>query len=369
MTAKRLLELSTEIRENLELSSYTSFGLGGPARYFIECQQPEALIQGMKLAYEDQLATYILGHGSNLLVADEGLDAAVFKWAGGDIRILEEDSVSALVEVDAGVSWDLFVEWTLAHGLSSLASLSGIPGCVGAAPIQNIGAYGGELSDHLLSLKAFDLFDEIEREFRADQCGFSYRSSHFKTLWSGRFLILSLRFSLAKESTIQVSYSALAQRIGERVEPHALRRSVLAVRREKSMLDDSKDPNARSAGSFFTNPIIQATSAKELSQAYPGLPVYPMGSELAKLPAARLIEMAGFERGHQHGQAGLSAKHTLAIINRGQARAQEVIELAAQIRYQVWRQFGVVLVPEPQFLGFAAGPTGSMVLDSLAPLK
>jgi len=325
--------------------------VGGPARDYIEIFEPQALAELLPGVKEQPL--HILGGGSNLLVADEGFDGLVVRIRSAHFR-REGDRL----DLGAGLSWDQAVQAAIAEGLAGLECLSGIPGDVGAAPVQNIGAYGQELGDSLESVEVMDRQGRRQR-LSAEACRLSYRSSLFREQ-PGRFVILSIRLRLSTRSLVQPQHPGLRARVEGAISLERLREEVLKLRRAKSMLLDPEDPNYRSAGSFFLNPIISQRHFEGLQKRLKTqgfgpeeLPFWPLPSGV-KLSAAWLIQQAGFPPGFAQGRVGLSSRHSLALINRGGASAQEIVCFAAFIRRRVQARFGLSLSPEPIFLGFKA---------------
>lgn len=342
------------IQEHVPLSTLTTLQVGGPARYLARASTLEEVREVLALAHRLGTPVYPLGDGSNLLAADEGFDGLVLQSAD---ESLELDPRSGRVRSGGGLSWDELVDRTVAEGLAGLECLSGIPGRVGAAPIQNVGAYGQEVADTLEAVEVLERSSGQVSVLPREACGFGYRMSHFKAAWRGRYLVTAVEFALRPGGAATLRYGDLTRRFGlgpdDPPPPLAeVREGVLEVRRTKSMVLDPQDPNCRSAGSFFTNPVIPQEQADELRRRLPELPVHPGGPGLAKLPAAWLIEQAGFHKGHVRGRAGLSTNHVLALVNRGGATAADLLALAAEIRREVHARFGVRLEPEPNLLGF-----------------
>lgn len=350
------------LRHQVPFAELTTFGVGGPARHLARCEDTPGLRRALRWAREEGLPVFVLGGGSNLLVAENGFPGLALMPAGQELKI-RGDGDEVLVEAEAGVPWDRAVAAAVEAGGAGLEALSGIPGHAGAAPIQNIGAYGQELAQSLEKIALLDRETLDEREVTAAECGFAYRTSRFKEDWAGRFVITRLHFRLARQERAAVAYPELRRHLGlEPDEPARLadlRRAVLELRRGKSMLADPADPNGRSAGSFFLNPVVAPEAAAAVERRYRergggrDMPRWPAGDGI-KLSAAWLIEEAGFPKGYGTGRAGLSARHTLALVNRGGATAAEVLALAREVREGVRVAFGVLLRPEPILLGFAA---------------
>ena len=345
------------VEEKVSLASLTTLEVGGPARYLARSGGARELCDLLLWARKRKLPVFVLGGGSNLLVADSGFEGLVIQLEGGAIR-LESRGDRVLVKADAGVAWDLLVERVVAEGLGGIECLSGIPGRVGAAPIQNIGAYGQEVSETVEEVVGVDLTNGESQRWPGKRCGFGYRTSHFKGGWRGRFAVTRVDFLLPRRTHGAVRYPELRRRLGSvRDAPTPglaeVRAAVLEVRRSKSMLIEAEDPNRRSAGSFFTNPLVEPELAEHVRRCATGeVPAYPAPDGGIKLSAARLIEEAGFSRGYRLGRAALSSRHVLALVNLGGASAAELIALAAKIRTGVRAAFGVTLQPEPVFLGF-----------------
>lgn len=341
-----------------------TFETGGSTRYYRKVTSNSELKECVIWARDRGAQLHILGGGSNTLVADSGYNGLVvaLSSAGDDfstLEILQDRPHDVLIRVGAAQSWDAFVVYCVERGYGGVECLSGIPGTVGAAPIQNIGAYGQEVATLIQSVEVFCRKSLESLDIDSTLCDFSYRHSKFKTQWRHEYIVKSVSFRLSKDKDVRPSYPALVSKLSSNADLKEIRDHVLDIRRKKSMVYDSLDPNHRSAGSFFVNPILGSKIAQNLadkaSTAGKNMPLYPLSSELTKLSAAWLIEDSGFERGYRFGQAGLSTNHTLAIINRGGASTSEILELAALIRREVFHKFGVVLAAEPVMLGFEAG--------------
>lgn len=349
------------LQEHVPLAPRTTLGVGGPARFFAEGLDAGRIAKVIRHGRERGLPTFVLGGGSNLVVSDEGFEGLVATVDEFGIDITE-DHRSHRVRVGAGVVWDELVAFTVDERLAGLECLSGIPGRVGAAPIQNIGAYGAEAADSIIAVAAIDLSTGERRTFDRDACGFGYRTSIFKGAARDRYLITSVDFRLARNAPAKLNYEELRKAFGGRDSVSDLmevRDTVLRIRAGKSMVYDTEDPNHRSAGSFFVNPIVSSELADGVEAAaraggFEGsMPRFAAGAGQVKLSAAWLIERSGFERGFAFGQARLSPKHALAIVNTGSARASDIVALAGFVRRGVQRAFGVTLEPEPIFLGFS----------------
>ncbi len=363
------MDADITILENVSLAPRTTLEVGGPARFYAEPRTPEAAREALAWARDRGIPVMILGGGSNLLVADRGVPALVLCV---HIRGVEVYTLGGAVVMMAGAGepWDGLVARAVESGWAGLESLSGIPGAAGATPIQNVGAYGQEVSQTLLSVKAIELATGDEVEIPAGACGFGYRDSAFKRELAGRFLITHVAFSLRPGGAPSIRYAELSRALAGSPAPTLadVRRTVLALRRSKSMVHDPADENHRSAGSFFTNPIVTEAvldRAREAAEAVlrPGekMPEFPAGSGLTKLAAGWLIERSGFTKGAGEGAVGLSTRHALAIVNRGGATASEIVAFAASIKRRVRERFGVTLMPEPVLVGFEATETAELL--------
>jgi UDP-N-acetylmuramate dehydrogenase len=353
------MQLDLDIRENVSLAPFTTLKIGGPAKYFIKTTNDEELTKAFAIASSKRADILILGGGSNLLISDAGFDGYVIHIASKGIRFDDLGNYSH-VTGEAGENWDKFVEDCVSRGLVGIECLSGIPGNVGGTPVQNVGAYGQEVSQTILAVRCFDRSNKKIVELDNASCGFSYRRSIFNSTERDRYIVLSVTFALKLGVSPKIVYADLKEFFGD-TEPSAaeIRKAVIEIRRKKSMVIDESDPNSRSAGSFFKNPELSAEdfSAFEERAKTLGLgdvPSFPSG-EKRKLPAAWLIEHAGFQKGYKLGKAGISTKHSLALINLGDAEAADIIRLKDSIQSAVREKFAIELVPEPVFAGFDHG--------------
>jgi UDP-N-acetylmuramate dehydrogenase len=346
--------------EHVPLAPYCTLGVGGPARWLIEASDDATVHAAHRWARARGVPFLVLGGGSNLLVADAGVDALVVRIA---MRGVRTRSAGGAVEVTAaaGEPWDELVRWSVERGLAGLECLSGIPGLVGATPIQNVGAYGQDVSETVVSVQALDTSSgEVATLANAD-CGFAYRDSVFKRRDAGRFIVLGVTYRLTPGGAPAVRYADVDRYLRDRgvAAPTVgdVRAAVVEIRRTKSMVLDDADPNRRSCGSFFTNPILTAAQLRRVDALAGdgGMPRWPDRDGRTKLSAAWLIEHAGFSRGHREGAVGLSTRHALAIVAHERARAADVHGFARRIQDAVEARFGVRLVPEPVFWGFAPG--------------
>ena len=346
--------MSIEISENIPLAPLTTLGVGGPARYFTEAASEEELLDAIGFAREQGLEIFILGGGSNLLVSDDGFDGLVIKMALRGVDVSPPSRGKVIVEAAAGEEWDPLVAMCVDRGLAGFECLSGIPGLVGATPIQNVGAYGQEVSQTIVEVRCIDR-DSLEPVTLANsECGFAYRTSIFNTTRRGRYIVTGVTYQLTEGGAPYLDYRDLKKRFkGKTPSLVQVRRAVLEIRRAKSMVIDTADSNSRSAGSFFKNPIVSRERADEIAEAIgETVPYFTMTDGSIKIPAAWLIEWAGFSKGYILGNAGISQNHSLAIINRGGATADDIVALKDMIRHSVFSRFEIELVPEPVFLGF-----------------
>jgi UDP-N-acetylmuramate dehydrogenase len=340
------------MRVTVLLSALTTFGLGGPARELVSAPTTADLVAALRRCDTSGEPVLLLGGGSNLVVSDAGFPGTVVQIASSGLDV--NDTV---VRVDAGAPWDAVVAEAVSRGLAGFEALSGIPGSAGATPIQNVGAYGQEVSDTLVSVSVLDRMSGQRREVAAADCGLGYRTSVFRG--QSRYVVLEATFRLYDRGGMSepIRYAELARTLGVPVgEPAVLgdvREAVLGLRRAKGMVIDPDDPDSRSAGSFFTNPVLSAEDyAEACARAGVELPSYE-AVDGRKVPAAWLIEQSGFGKGFGDGRVGISSRHTLALVNRGGGTTAELLDLARVIRAGVLDRFGVMLTPEPVFVGAA----------------
>ncbi|HYH34149.1 MAG TPA: UDP-N-acetylmuramate dehydrogenase [Nocardioides sp.] len=338
-----------------ELRDHTTLRLGGPARRWVRATTADDLVEAVRAADAAGEPVLVLGGGSNLVVADAGFDGTVVEVATTGVSADADDPDdlaclgSVTVTVAAGEDWDGFVARAVERGWVGVEALSGIPGSVGATPLQNVGAYGQEVAQTIARVRTWDRVAATARTFAASDCGSGYRTSRFKRE-PGRYVVLEVTF-LLRQGTLgaPVGYAELARRlgveIGERAPLHDVRAAVLSLRAGKGMVLDPDDHDTWSAGSFFTNPVVAPEQLPE------GAPAWPHSDGLVKTSAAWLIEHAGFGRGYGDGAARLSTKHTLALTNRGSATAEQLLALAREIRDGVESAYGIRLVNEPVLVG------------------
>ena len=347
-----------QLQENVPLAPLTTFQIGGPARFFVEAASPGDVEEAVHFAQSRNLPLFVLGGGSNLLIADAGWPGLVLKVATRGIERTGDREGKATFEVGAGEAWDDFVGHAVEADCAGIECLSGIPGSVGGTPVQNVGAYGQEVSNSIDSVEAFDLRDRQIRELCNEACGFSYRTSIFNTTERGRFVILRVTYALVPGGSPYLEYADLKRYFEGRTQRPSLpetRAAVREIRARKGMLIVEGDPDCHSAGSFFKNPVLTEQQHAELTRlaSTKGLkvPSYPALEKNHKVSAAWLVEHSGFTRGYTLGHAGISTKHALALVNRGGATANEIVALKAQIQRRVEEKWGVKLEPEPVFVG------------------
>jgi len=337
------------------LAPLTTLGVGGAARWFARASSAADVAAAQAWADARRLPLFVLGGGSNLVVADEGFDGLVLQVALSGVSTTQRDGDS-LVRAGAGEPWDAVVAISVERRLAGIECLSGIPGTVGGTPIQNVGAYGQEVATVIECVTAFDRRERETIVLAASECGFAYRMSRFKAQDAGRFVVCEVTFRLRPGSPT-VAYPDVIEYVSRQgissPEVGHVRAAVLAIRRRKGMVIDAGDPDTRSVGSFFMNPVVDRAVWERIA---PHAPHFMMDNDSVKIPAAWLIEQSGFARGHVDGRAGVSTKHPLAIINRGGATARDVIRLARRIKAAVSDRFGITLRPEPVFVGFDDDP-------------
>lgn len=342
----------TSISENIPLAPYTTLKVGGCASFFLRAESEDAVFDGLAFADKHSLPAFILGGGSNLLISDDGFPGLVIQIALTGIEHHGE-----LLVARAGEDWDGFVDYCVKNDLAGVECLSGIPGFVGGTPVQNVGAYGQEVSETIASVRCLDRLDRGIVELSNQDCGFTYRTSIFNSTHRERFVVLSVSFALKPGGSPKLAYRDIIEHFGLH-EPTLgeVRDAVLQIRRAKSMVIDPKDPNSRSAGSFFKNPIVDRSKLAEIVAVSSDVPSFSFDETRVKIPAAWLIEHAGFHKGFALGNAGISSNHTLALINRGGATAAELLRLESDIQVAVRTKFGIDLTPEPVFLGLDNDP-------------
>lgn len=333
-----------------ELSKYTSFRVGGPASKIVQVSTEAQIIAAIEAAGDSPIL--IMGGGTNVLISDQGFDGTVIRISNNSVQAEVDACSGATLTIGAGEDWDTFVQTTIDRGFAGLETLSGIPGTVGAAPIQNIGAYGHEVAEFITRVRTYDRQEKALKTFTNSECQFSYRNSYFKA-HPGRYVVIEVQFQIRRgEFSDPITYLELAKKLG--VEPGdkapvaATRAAVLELRESKGMILKPDDHDSWSAGSFFTNPIISQQAADQLPNA---APKWPLTDGRVKVSAAWLIENAGIHKGDEVGGARISTKHVLALSNSGNATASDIAELAKRARNQVKEVFGITLEAEVNLIG------------------
>lgn len=342
-------------RADVPLAPLTTLRLGGPARRLVTAYDEQSVVEVVRAADEAGEPVLVLGGGSNVVLSDEGFAGTVVRVAVHGLSATQ-DGARVLLTAAAGEEWESFVGLCVADRLAGVEALSGIPGLVGASPVQNIGAYGSDVAQTIRTVRAYDRQAREVVELSAQECAFSYRHSVFKAA-PERWVVLAVSFALmSSELSEPVTYAELARTLGVGVGGRAplgeVRAAVLALRRGKGMVLDAGDPDTRSAGSFFTNPLLTAVELEQLLARAPQVPpTWPEPDGRTKVSAAWLIERSGFGKGSFDGPVGISSKHTLALVNRGGGTTAELRAVARAVRDGVREAFGVELVPEPVFVG------------------
>lgn len=341
------------ITEDADIGALTTFQVGGRARVLIELEKIDELPDALRYLHDRQLSWWLLGEGSNVVVDDGHLEGAVVRILDDTLEVETFEEGIALYAA-AGANWDDLVARSVEAGAGGVECMSGIPGSCGAAPVQNIGAYGQELADTLVSVDIFDLYTMRFGRLAAEACGFGYRTSHFKGQWRGRYIVTGIHLALPTRDTGLTTYGDLSRHFA--TSAHApsvkeVRDAVLQIRSEKAMVRDARRADCRSAGSFFTNPHLDEREFAAL-RAQPAaagrfIPSFPVGERI-KVPAAWLIEHAGTQRGEAEGGAAISSRHVLALTNRNNATCEDVLTLASRVRERVARCWGIELEMEPR---------------------
>lgn len=338
-----------QLCEKVALSAYTTFGVGGPARWFTEATDEVSVVKAVSWARQRALPVFVLGGGSNLLVSDDGFPGLVLHMA---IKGIEQDG--EVFHVAAGENWDGFVSLAVEREYGGIECLAGIPGTVGGTPIQNVGAYGQEVAKTIDTVRVLDTHTMQFRELIAAECGFGYRSSTFNSDQRGRLIVTRVTYRLRKNAAPKLAYADLQRHFSAHAGTPTLAQTAAAVREirhSKGMLLVDGEPDCHSAGSFFRNPVVTLEQYEEIaSRATVSVPKFAAGG-LVKIPAAWLVENAGFQKGYAMGAAGISNRHALAIINRGRATAGDILRLRDAIAGGVEAKFGIQLQPEPVWVG------------------
>jgi UDP-N-acetylmuramate dehydrogenase len=345
------------LQRNVPLAPFTTLGIGGPARLFIRAETVDEIREALSWTAAQHEPLFILGGGSNVLIADEGFDGVVLQIDLRGITVRNVDAEAVTVYVAAGEKWDDFVSFAVDRGWAGIECLSGIPGLTGATPIQNVGAYGQDVSETIIRVEVIERDTGRVVTLTNWECGFGYRQSVFKAAAKDRYVVVGVTFRLKPGGAASIRYPELQTYLDERaIDLHdlrAVREAVIAIRKRKGMVLDPADPDTRSDGSFFMNPVVSPAEFDDLllRAGTKNIPHFPSGDQI-KLSAAWLIEHSGFHKGFIHGNVGLSSKHTLAVINRGGGSAREVLELVRMIQDGVRDAFGVEIHPEPNVIWF-----------------
>ena len=346
------------IQEYIPLAPLTTLQVGGAARYFAAPVNEAEVREATQFAKSKQLPLFILGGGSNLVVADSGWPGLVLRIAIGGITS-QGTSGTAIFSAGAGGDWDDFVAHAVASNYAGVECLSGIPGSVGGTPVQNVGAYGQEVSETIESVQALDLKTDRIVTLANKDCGFAYRRSIFNTIERGRYIILRVSYRLKQDGAPSLTYADLQKHFSTWTTPPALsdvREAVRHIRRSKGMLIVAGDDDCRSAGSFFKNPVLSEPQSQDLHRRAEAqglkIPSYPALAAQRKVSAAWLVEHSGFSKGYTLGPVRISQKHALALVNSGHASAADIVRLKERIQNKVQESWGIMLDPEPVFVGF-----------------
>jgi UDP-N-acetylmuramate dehydrogenase len=340
------------VQKDIKLSTHTTIKIGGKAKYFVTVHSIKELKKSLLYATRKSLPSFIISGGSNTIFSDEGYQGVIIKTKIEGTKIVKENKKSIYIKAFAGTNWDTFVKYCVDNGYQGIECLSGIPGSVGATPIQNVGAYGQEVSQTVHSVECIDK-DSFKKIILSNQeCKFSYRDSFFKG--HQELIITSVIFKLRKLLRAKVNYPQVIQKLSSSVATLSkVRSTVIALRKEKSMILDLKDPNTRSVGSFFKNPIVGKNEFNLLQEKHGDIPFWNNGSSY-KISAAWLIEMSGFTKGYNYNpKVGLSTKHTLAVVNKNHATSSDLVMFVKLIQEEVYKQFSIQLIPEPILVGIA----------------
>lgn len=346
-------------RADVPLAERGTLGVGGAARWFMRAESAEDVAAAHQWCEERRVPWFVLGGGSNVVIADRGFDGLVLQ-IGMSGTVISRDGEDTLISAGAGESWDSVVETAVNRGLAGVECLSGIPGTVGGTPVQNVGAYGQDVSSTIERVTVYDCMGHTVQSLRGIDCGFSYRMSRFKHADEGRFVVCEVTFRL-RPGPATATYADVASYL-KRADVSTptvslVRDAVLNIRRSKGMVVDARDPDSRSVGSFFMNPVItEADRERVAAIAGERPPGFAVEGGRVKIPAAWLIERAGFTKGYTDGAVGISTKHPLALVNRGGATAADVLRLARAVKQVVGDRYGVWLRPEPIFVGFDTDP-------------
>jgi len=348
--------------ENVPLADLTTFGVGGPARYFVRISDEQEAASALAFAGERGLETIVLGGGSNVLISDDGYPGLVILNRLRGVTV-EETGAHVLVTVGGGEDWQDFVDLCVAQGWQGVECLAGIPGTVGATPVQNVGAYGQEVSQVISQVRCLEIATGKTVTFTNEECAFRYRESIFNTRDAGKYMVTSVTYRLAQGGAPVIRYRELEDLLSGIPSPALtdVRDAVISIRAGKGVLIKTGYESFRSAGSFFKNPVVtraQFESVESLVDGQGGAKnwAWPLPDGEVKVSAAYLIQCSGFDRGHCRGNVGLSRHHTLILINRGGATAREIADFAAEVQQRILDRFGVLLLPEARLIGFSPSP-------------
>jgi UDP-N-acetylmuramate dehydrogenase len=359
--------VNSGIESDVPLAEWCTLGVGGAARWFCEAGNEGAVIEALAWAQERGVRVHILGGGSNVVFGDEGFDGLVLRVNVRGV-VSNESNGRIIFRAGAGEVWDPLVAMAVEADCAGLECLSGIPGQVGGTPIQNVGAYGQEVSDVITSVRVVDRHTHAVVTLSNAECLFGYRTSRFKGADHDRFVVTHVEFSLARAGPPTVTYAdvvAYFQAAGNRSPSlHQVRQAILLIRGRKGMVIESGNPANRSVGSFFVNPVVTREHFARLLADATSMPHYIVGDNAVKIPAAWLIERAGFAKGFKRGEVAVSPFQAQAIINLGGATAADVLHLASDIKHAVWKRFDITLKPEPVFVGFPPSPELNWLLES-----
>lgn len=350
--------MNTNIKADIVLSDYTTIGLGGKAKYFLSCRTTDDICGALEFAKENKLTVQVLSGGSNIIFQDSGYDGLVLKIDLKGIEINEEENY-VYIKVKSGENWDEFVRMTIDKSLSGAECMTGIPGSVGATPIQNVGAYGQEVKEIIHSVTAIDRNTLDTITYNNSDCRFDYRTSRFKTDDKDKHIITEVTFRFQKNKEPEIKYPELQKNIQSNIDLNSglnlkdklteIRKAVISLRKKKSMITDKSDPNSKSCGSFFMNPVLTSKEFAEFKSivepVFKDFPFFKTGNDY-KIPAAWLVEQSGFYKGYIKEGAGISENHSLAIINRN-GSAKDVLSLASDIEKKVFEKFGLKFAKEP----------------------
>jgi UDP-N-acetylmuramate dehydrogenase len=355
------------VRSGVRLAEWCTLDVGGPAQWFLQARTEDEVLAALTWADARRVPVLVLGGGSNLVIADEGFQGLVVQIAIAGVEVRKSGS-TVTFRVGAGQAWDPFVARTVGDNCAGLECLSGIPGLVGGTPVQNVGAYGQEVSNVIMSVRVVDCQTREKRTMTAAECAFGYRTSRFKHADAGRFIVTGVEYALTHGGAPTIAYADVVNYFeSAAVAPTLIdvRQAIIEIRSRKGMVIRDGNPANRSCGSFFVNPVVPRDHFERIARtsAPESVPHYRAGDERIKLPAAWLIEHAGFQRGYADGRVGISPFQAQGLINRGGASANEVVRLATAIKRAVWDTFGVALLPEPVFVGFESHPGVDWLLD------